>query len=44
VIRIRFTANKTFGETFGAPTGVSAPSYNEKPASKTTNHAATPPL
>jgi hypothetical protein len=27
LIRIRFPAKKTFGETFGAATGVSAPSY-----------------
>jgi hypothetical protein len=44
LIRSRFPANKTFGKTFGAATGVSAPSYNEKPASETTNHAAKPPL
>jgi hypothetical protein len=37
LIRSRFPANKTFGKTFGAATGVSAPSYNEKPASETTN-------
>ena len=40
LIRSRFPANKTFG----AATGVSAPSYNEKPASETTHHAAKPPL
>ena len=46
LIRSRFTANKTFGKTFGAATGVSAPSYIKHPhlASETTNHAAKPPL
>jgi hypothetical protein len=37
---------KSFGETFGAATGVSAPSYRKHPhpASETTNQAAPPPL
>jgi hypothetical protein len=30
LIRIRFAAKKTFGETFGAATGVSAPSYRRR--------------
>jgi hypothetical protein len=37
LIRSRFPTNKTFGKTFGAATGVSAPSDSEKPASETTN-------
>ena len=44
LLRIRSHAKMTFGEAFGAATGVSAPSYNEKSASETTNHAAKPPL
>jgi hypothetical protein len=46
LIRIRFPAKKTFGETFGAATGVSAPSYRKHPhpASETTSQAAKPPL
>jgi hypothetical protein len=30
LIRSRFPAQKTFGETFGAATGVSDPSYRRK--------------
>jgi hypothetical protein len=43
VIRIRPHAKQTFGETFGAATGVSDPGYR-KSGSETTAQAAKPPL
>jgi hypothetical protein len=43
LLRIRSHAKKTFGEAFGAATGVSDPSYKK---TRIRNHlpAATPPL
>ena len=40
------SAQKSFGKTFGAATGVSAPSYRKHPhpASETTSQTAPPPL
>ena len=43
LLRIRSHAKKTFGEAFGAATGVSDPSYR-KSESETTIQAAKPPL
>jgi hypothetical protein len=43
LLRIRPHAKKTFGEAFGAATGVSDPGYR-RTGSETTMQAATPPL
>jgi hypothetical protein len=43
LLRIRPHAKKTFGEAFGATTGVSDPSYR-KSEYETTAQAAKPPL
>jgi hypothetical protein len=43
LLRIRSHTKKTFGEAFGAATGVSDPSY-KRSGSETTAQAAKPPL